>query len=268
MMNKMKNQNVKILMSRFQLPILCLAFCFSVALAASPSTPPARNDSAGASALTPSTSGPTITFTNKSGELISDAEVVRTNDGVSLVWEKDGGASGGTVRLEDLPEDLQQRFGYDPVKTAAADELKRQERAQWQQAVIAAQANQVATNQPSNHATNSFPVYTSPRYTPSHRHYIVRRRHAYRRTTSKPPPIKPLSDSRNNDNNVTSFQMWISRWKSRVSLPNRRWTSLNPVCGTSLILPSASLRKCVRVFRIIRKNWSRKFCAPVIKRKS
>ena len=186
--------------TRFHLPIVCLAFCFNASLTAGPSVPPAISVTAGGLALASLASKPTITFTNKSGLLISDAEVVRTNDGVSLVWEKDGGASGGVVRLEDLPEDLRVRFGYDPAKTAAADELQTQRRAQWQQSVVAAQAaylaqqQQAALNQnpPLADATNSFPVYTSPRNTPAHRHYIryVRTYHPNRAPVSKPPVSK------------------------------------------------------------------------------
>jgi hypothetical protein len=70
-----------------------------------------------------------ITFTNKSGQAIMDADVVRITDGVSLVWEKDGGANSGMVRLEDLPDELRVRFGYNAAKTTAADELARQRRA-------------------------------------------------------------------------------------------------------------------------------------------
>ena len=186
-------------MTRFHLPIVCLAFCFNTARAAGPFVTPADSASAGGLALAASTSKPSITFTNKSGLLISDAEVVRTNDGVSLVWEKDGGASGGVVRLEDLPEDLRVRFGYDPAKTAAADVLAKQRHAQWQQSMVAAQAAYVAQQQaalnqnpPVEEATNSFPAYTSPRYTPPHRHNIkyVRVYHRHRHPVSKPPVNK------------------------------------------------------------------------------
>ncbi len=86
----------------------------------------------------------TITFTNTSGVVIWNAEVVRVIDGVSLIWEKNNGASGGMVRLADLPEALRVQFGYDPVKTAAADALKEKWRTNEQQQVLAAQAAQAA----------------------------------------------------------------------------------------------------------------------------
>jgi hypothetical protein len=50
----------------------------------------------------------------------------------------------GMVKLADLPEDLRIRFGYDPAKAAAADELEAEKKAQWQQQVLAAQAAQNA----------------------------------------------------------------------------------------------------------------------------
>ena len=122
----------------------------------------------------PQPSKPKISFTSKSGLVVSNADVVRTNDGVSLVWEKDGGASGGLVRLEDLPEDLRNQFGYDPAKTAAADKLARERQAQWQQAVaasaLAAQRSQETAAQSVN--TNSA-SYQQPVTAASH---PVRRR--------------------------------------------------------------------------------------------
>lgn len=73
----------------------------------------------------------TITFATASGQVVSNAQVVRVNEGVSLVWRD--GASGGTVKLADLPEDLRLRFGYDPAKSQAAAALE-QARKQAQQA--------------------------------------------------------------------------------------------------------------------------------------
>jgi hypothetical protein len=98
---------------------------------------------------------PTITFTYKSGTVVSNAEVVHVNDGVSLIWRKNNGTSGGLVRLEELPEELRVQFGYDPAKTAAADALEAQKQAQWQQAqALAAQSAQAAPA----------PDYSSPTY--------------------------------------------------------------------------------------------------------
>ena len=87
---------------------------------------------------------PTIfTFRNKSGMVVSNAEVVSINDGVSLIWRKDNGASAGLVRLEDLPDNLRVCFGYNPVKTKAADDLQEQNREKWRQLSVE-QAAQVA----------------------------------------------------------------------------------------------------------------------------
>ncbi|HEX5400548.1 MAG TPA: hypothetical protein VFY06_15990 [Verrucomicrobiae bacterium] len=86
----------------------------------------------------------TFTFTTKSGEVITNAEVVRIFvEGVSLIWRS--GSSMGVVELADLPEDLQIRFGYDPAKAAAAEELEKQKKAQWQQQAAASQQAQGAT---------------------------------------------------------------------------------------------------------------------------
>lgn len=69
----------------------------------------------------------TITFKSKYGNIIENAEIVRVNDGVSLVWRK--GISGGLVKLADLPEELRIRYGYDPNKSALADAEERQQQA-------------------------------------------------------------------------------------------------------------------------------------------
>jgi hypothetical protein len=80
---------------------------------------------------------PIITCTTKSGLVLRNAIVVRVMDGVSLIWRD--GASGGVLRLADLSEDLQARFGYDPAKSAAADTAEELGKArEWQQAQMAA----------------------------------------------------------------------------------------------------------------------------------
>lgn len=66
-----------------------------------------------------------ITFTNGS-EVISNAEPVRVERGM-LIYRLEGG-SGGTVKLRDLPPELQRRFGYDPAREAQ-DEANRRQRA-------------------------------------------------------------------------------------------------------------------------------------------
>jgi TPR repeat protein len=58
----------------------------------------------------------TITFTNSYGLVISNAEV-RKVDAKTLLYIYSNG--GGTVRLADLPRDLQARFGYMQTPTNA-----------------------------------------------------------------------------------------------------------------------------------------------------
>jgi hypothetical protein len=100
----------------------------------------------------------TITFMTKSGSVIRNALVVRTNEGVSLVWRD--GASGGVVKLADLPEDLRAEFGYDPEKTRAADaaETARKERDRQQAQALASTVTQPVASA----STNSVPSSTSP----------------------------------------------------------------------------------------------------------
>lgn len=84
-----------------------------------------------------------ISFTSpSSGLVVSNAEVVRIVDGANLIWRTDNGAVG-MVRLADLPEELRVQFGYDPVKTAAADEAEKERRAKLQRIqTLAAQSAQ------------------------------------------------------------------------------------------------------------------------------
>lgn len=84
----------------------------------------------------------TITFTTRSGSIISNAQVKPYIEGVSLIWRVEGG-SGGIVQLADLREELRARFGYDPGKAAAveaSDEAKRAHEAQTLAAQTAAPA--------------------------------------------------------------------------------------------------------------------------------
>jgi hypothetical protein len=73
-----------------------------------------------------------ISFTTPSGDSVTNAQVVRVNEGVSLIWRD--GVNGGTVKLADLPEDLRTRFGYDPTLTAAAEAASKQQLARQQSA--------------------------------------------------------------------------------------------------------------------------------------
>jgi tetratricopeptide (TPR) repeat protein len=52
----------------------------------------------------------TISFINTSGEVITNAEVVRVEENACIIWRR--GASAGRVKLADLPEDLSARFSY------------------------------------------------------------------------------------------------------------------------------------------------------------
>ncbi|MCX6915137.1 MAG: hypothetical protein NT167_19175 [Verrucomicrobia bacterium] len=78
----------------------------------------------------------TITFTTKSGSVISNAQVKPYVEGVSLIWRVAGG-SGGIVKLADLPEDLRARFRYDSGKAAAAEASDEAKRARDAQALVA-----------------------------------------------------------------------------------------------------------------------------------
>jgi hypothetical protein len=78
----------------------------------------------------------TITFTTKSGSVISNAQVKPYIEGVSLIWRTEGG-SGGIVQLADLQEELRARFGYDPGKAAAVEASDESKRAREVQAIAA-----------------------------------------------------------------------------------------------------------------------------------
>ena len=58
--------------------------------------------------------------------VITNAEIVRVNEGVSLVYRS--GASGGIAKLADLPEELQALFGFDPAKAAAVEAAEKERR--------------------------------------------------------------------------------------------------------------------------------------------
>lgn len=64
----------------------------------------------------------TITFTNKFGYVISNAVVTKV-DADRLTYLVSGG--GGIVRLADLPEALQARFGYGPERTNEVADVQR-----------------------------------------------------------------------------------------------------------------------------------------------
>lgn len=91
-------------------------------------------------------SNSTISFINDSGELITNAEVVRVIDGVNLIW-RNGPTRGGMIKLADLPEKLRVRFGYDAAKTKAFDDLTKANKVRWQQEADNSSAAQVTAAQ-------------------------------------------------------------------------------------------------------------------------
>jgi hypothetical protein len=102
----------------------------------------------------------TITFTNSSGRVYSNVQVVRVIDGVSLIWRD--GASGGLAKLADLPPDLQRAYGYDPAKAAAADAADKERKARDQLAQQqAAQTTGQPYASPTSASDSSSPYYGS-----------------------------------------------------------------------------------------------------------
>ncbi len=65
-----------------------------------------------------------ISFRNAFGSMITNAEIVRINEGVSLDWRDSIGT--GTVRLSELPPELREIFGYDASKELAESEQRAQ----------------------------------------------------------------------------------------------------------------------------------------------
>jgi hypothetical protein len=114
-----------------------------------------------------------ITFKSASGMWITNAEVVRVIDGVSLIW-KSGPTSGGMVRLADLPEDLRNEYGYDEAKTKAADDLSAAQKAAWQQQV---QASAQAAEGQNDSLADSYSNYSGGDYSSGGRVYV----HGYTR---------------------------------------------------------------------------------------
>jgi hypothetical protein len=68
-----------------------------------------------------------ITFTNKSGVVISNAEVVKVEPN-RLIYLFPAGGGGGSVKLADLTPELQNKFGYDAVAAAKLDEAEKEKR--------------------------------------------------------------------------------------------------------------------------------------------
>jgi len=66
----------------------------------------------------------TITFTNKSGDVISNAVVTKVEAG-NLTYRYSVGVGGGVVALADLAEGSRARFGYSPDRADNAAALER-----------------------------------------------------------------------------------------------------------------------------------------------
>jgi hypothetical protein len=75
----------------------------------------------------------TVSFTNRN-TVVVNAVAVRW-DATKLVYRTAEG--GGTVKLADLPRDLQERFGYEPSAAAAAETTEAQQQAKARAAVAA-----------------------------------------------------------------------------------------------------------------------------------
>lgn len=87
--------------------------------------------------------------------------MVRLNEGVSVIWRK--GASGGTVKLANLPENMRRRFGYDPSKAAYAEEIEKAKRRQSQAEIQAAQTTTASggfESSPTSYSTSSSSGYS------------------------------------------------------------------------------------------------------------
>jgi hypothetical protein len=100
-----------------------------------------------------------ITFVNpSSGLLITNAQVVRVVDGVSLIYQT-GPSSGGMVRLADLPEDLRNEYGYNAEKTKAADAKAKQEKDRLKRELDTAEAATQASASLAARYASLYPQY-------------------------------------------------------------------------------------------------------------
>jgi hypothetical protein len=101
----------------------------------------------------------TITFTDSSGEVTTDAKVIRVIDGSGIIWRK--GASGGLLKLSSLPEGVRAQFGYDPVKAKAADVAEQKRKDQLAAAIAQNNAAQIAQFQDTSYASDGYSGGTS-----------------------------------------------------------------------------------------------------------
>jgi hypothetical protein len=100
-----------------------------------------------------------FTLTNSIGDVITNAILVKLTPN-KFIYKTDAGAMG-MLPLASLPEDLQEKFGYDPQTAQAADEAEQQKEAlqrqydQQQQELAAQQANVQAQSQPASRDISS-----------------------------------------------------------------------------------------------------------------
>jgi hypothetical protein len=86
-----------------------------------------------------------FTLTNSAGNVITNAVLVKLMPNKFIYKTPNG---GGMLRIDSLPKDLQEKFGYDPQAAQAADEADKQKKVrqqkfdQQQREAAAAQAAQ------------------------------------------------------------------------------------------------------------------------------
>jgi ankyrin repeat protein len=71
-----------------------------------------------------------FTLTNSAGDVITNAVLVKLTAN-KFIYKTPGG--GGMMPLASLPEDLQEKFGYDPQAAQAADDADQQKKVRQQQ---------------------------------------------------------------------------------------------------------------------------------------
>ena len=69
----------------------------------------------------------TISFTNKTGTVISNAEIIKVEP--SKIIYRTGPSVFDSVKFVDLPDEVQKRFGYNPEKSAAGEQSEERQRA-------------------------------------------------------------------------------------------------------------------------------------------
>jgi hypothetical protein len=103
---------------------LLLASC-AVSLAQINTNTDSRGYVTNAALLTP------FTLTNSSGKIVTNAVLVKLSPNTFIYKTPDG--EMGVRRLDSLPKDLRENFGYDPVKAAQADAADAEKKTQQDQ---------------------------------------------------------------------------------------------------------------------------------------